>query len=255
MRPDAEGERPKVRGRFLSVVIPAYNEEERLPRTLKRVLSYLGRRGVEFEVIVVDDGSEDGTCEVALSFASHSPVRVLRNERNRGKGYSVRRGMLEARGELRLFSDADLSTPIEELPKLEGAILEEGFDIAIASRGLPQSRLLVRQPLWREALGRTFNLYIQLLLLPGIWDTQCGFKLFTARAAEEVFRRVTLEGFGFDFEALFIAKKLGLKVKEVPVTWYHSPKTKVKVLRDGIRMGLEALKVRANDLKGVYDER
>ena len=244
-----------MKGRFLSVVIPAYNEEDRLPGTLERVISYLGRRGGEFEIIVVDDGSDDGTSEAALSFASKAPIRVLRNNRNRGKGYSVRRGMLEAKGDLRLFSDADLSTPIEELPKLERAILEEGFDIAIASRGLPQSRLPARQPFWREALGRTFNLYIQLLLLPGIWDTQCGFKLFTARAAEEVFGRVTIEGFGFDFEALFIARKLGLRIKEVPVTWYHSPKTKVKVLRDGLRMGLEALKVRVNDLKGIYDER
>lgn len=239
----------------LSIIIPAYNEEERLPRTLERVVAYLGRRGTKFEIIVVDDGSTDGTVETALSLARRAPIRVLRNDRNRGKGYSVRRGMLEAEGELRLFTDADLSTPIEELPKLERAVLEEGFDIAIASRGLPQSRLPVRQPFWREALGRTFNLYIQLLLLPGIWDTQCGFKLFTARAAEEVFRRVTIEGFGFDFEALYIAKKLGFRIKEVPVTWYHSPKTKVKVLRDGLRMGLEALKVRANDLKGVYDER
>ncbi len=239
----------------LSVVIPAYNEEERLPGTLEKVASYLSSRGREFEILVVDDGSTDGTAEVALSFSSRVPLRVLRNERNRGKGYSVRRGMLEARGELRLFTDADLSTPIEELPKLERAILEEGFDVAIASRGLPQSKLVVRQPLWREMLGRAFNLYIQALLLPGIWDTQCGFKLFTAEAAEEVFRRTTLEGFGFDFEALYIAKKLGFKIKEVPVTWVHSPKTKVKVLRDGISMGLDALKVRANDLKRLYDER
>ena len=238
----------------LSVIIPAYNEEERLPPTLERLVSYLERRGGEFEIVVVDDGSTDRTAEVALSFSRSAPVRVLRNEGNRGKGYSVRRGMLAAKGELRLFSDADLSTPIEELPKLEEAIAE-GFDVAIASRGLPQSRLLVRQPFWREMLGRTFNLYVQLLLLPGIWDTQCGFKLFTARAAEEVFRRATLDGFGFDFEALYIARKLGFRIKEVPVTWLHSPKTKVKVLRDGVVMGLEVLKVRANDLKGLYDER
>ncbi|HIE09306.1 MAG TPA: glycosyltransferase family 2 protein [Armatimonadetes bacterium] len=239
----------------LSVVIPAYNEEERLPRTLERVISYLGRRGEEFEILVVDDGSTDRTSEVALSFSQLAPLRVLRNEENRGKGYSVRRGMLAARGSLRLFTDADLSTPIEELPKLERAILEEGFDVAIASRGLLQSKLVVRQPFWREILGRTFNLYVQALLLPGIWDTQCGFKLFTARAAEGVFRRITLEGFGFDFEALYVAKKLGFKIKEVPVLWLHSPKTKVKVLRDGLRMGVDVLKVKANDLKGIYDER
>lgn len=243
-------ERPK-----LSVVIPAYNEEERLSSTLERVILYLEGRGEKFEIVVVDDGSTDQTVEAALLFSRLAPLKVLKNEENRGKGYSVRRGMLEAKGSLRLFTDADLSTPIEELPKLERAIFEEGFDIAIASRGLLQSKLPVRQPFWREMLGRTFNLYIQILLLPGIWDTQCGFKLFTAKAAEEVFNRITLEGFGFDFEALYIAKKLGFRIKEVPVTWFHSPKTKVKVLKDGLKMGKEALAVRLKNLKGLYDEK
>ena len=233
----------------LSVVIPAYNEAERLPRSLARVLEYLGARGGAWEVLVVDDGSRDGTAARARAVGGDA-VRVLSNEANRGKGYSVRRGMLEARGARRLMTDADLSTPIEELERLE-ARLAEGYDVAIASRALPGANIEVRQPWFRENAGRAFNLLVQLLLLPGLRDTQCGFKLFSAAAAQAAFAPARLDGFSFDVEVLYIARRQGRRIVEVPVTWRNDAATRVGSLK-GLQAFADLLRIRAAAGRGRY---
>ncbi len=248
---------------FLSVVIPAYNEAKRLPRTLPLIIAYFQETAPlwqasmdETEIVVVDDGSNDGTSELAMTFADRLPtLKVLRHYPNRGKGYAVKRGMLAATGKFRLFSDADLSTPIEELGEMLPLLLTGGYDIAIASRGLPQSQLLVRQPFHREMLGRLFNLVVQFLATPGIWDTQCGFKLFRGDVAERLFSLQRLDGFAFDVEVLYLARKLGYRVAERPVRWLNDPNTKVQTLRHGFQMLADILKVRWNDRRGVYGEK
>jgi dolichyl-phosphate beta-glucosyltransferase len=212
----------------LSVIIPAFNEETRLPATLTTILSFLRSRGEAFEILVVDDGSRDRTAEVAR--AAGAEVRVLRNPGNRGKGYSVRQGMLNARGQWRLLSDADLSTPIEELAALELA-LTDGVQIAIASRAVCGARLEKRQSMAREGSGRFFNLLVRFLHLPGIMDTQCGFKLFSAAAAEAAFREAKLDGFAFDVEALVLARRAGFKIREVAVTWRNDEQSRVSLGR------------------------
>jgi dolichyl-phosphate beta-glucosyltransferase len=208
----------------LSVVIPAFNEEKRLPGTLAVVLPFLRGRGETFEVVVVDDGSTDRTAETARQAGPE--VRVLQNPGNRGKGYSVRNGMLNAVGEWRLMSDADLSTPIEELNTLKAAT-REGAAIAIASRAVSGAHLEKRQSILRESSGRFFNLLVRFLHLPGIKDTQCGFKLFSAAAAEAAFRDSTLDGFAFDVEALVLARRAGFTIREVPVTWRNDEQSRV----------------------------
>lgn len=208
----------------LSVVIPAFNEERRLPGTLATILTCLRARGGTFEVLVVDDGSTDRTVEIAEQAGPE--VKVLKNPGNRGKGYSVRNGMLSARGEWRLMSDADLSTPIRELNRLEAA-LAGGAQIAIASRAVSGANLEKRQSILRESSGRFFNLIVRWLHLPGIMDTQCGFKLFSAAAAEAAFRDSKLDGFAFDVEALVLAKRAGFTISEVPVTWRNDEQSRV----------------------------
>lgn len=212
----------------LSVVIPAFNEANRLPSTLATVLSYLRARDESFEIVVVDDGSADGTAEVAR--AAGPEVRVLQNPGNRGKGYSVRHGMLGAKGLWRLMSDADLSTPIEELGSLRAA-LSDGAQIAIASRAVKGARLEKRQSIARESSGRFFNLIVRLLHLPGIMDTQCGFKLFSAAATEAAFKDSSLDGFAFDVEALVLAHRAGFKIREVAVTWRNDEQSRVSLGR------------------------
>ncbi len=238
----------------ISIVIPAYNEEQRLPSTLSSILAYIGTGSWSFvEVLVVDDGSTDATAERAEEFSlRHPEVRLLRNPGNRGKGYSVRHGMLEARGEWILFSDADLSAPIEELEKLRAAARENGASIAIGSRALDRSLIAVHQPVFREWAGRIFNLLMRLITGLPFWDTQCGFKLFEAKAAREVFGRQRIEGFGFDAEVLFLARKLGLKTVEVPVRWSHAAGTRVSMFRDAATMFLDLLRVRWYYLRGLY---
>jgi dolichyl-phosphate beta-glucosyltransferase len=232
----------------LSVVIPAFNEARRLPATLARVREHLVARGRPYEILVVDDGSSDGTAEVARS--AGEDVRVLRHEPNRGKGYAVRRGMGAATGARRLMTDADLSTPIEELARLEAEI-DRGFDVAIGSRAVAGARIEVRQPAYREAMGRVFNRLVQLLLLPGLADTQCGFKLFTARAAEAAFGACRLDGFSFDVEALYVARRRGLRVAEVPVVWRNDAATRVSLGGGGAAF-LDLLRIRLAALRGVY---
>lgn len=246
----------------LSLVIPAYNEEQRLPATLERIVEYMLARDFSYELIVVDDGSRDGTRDVVRRFAvTHQWVRLAQYDDaaghalNRGKGYAVRHGVLSARGQHVLFSDADLSTPIEEMEKLLPLIAAGKCQIAIASRALPKSNLTVHQPWYREWMGRSFNRLVQTVAVPGIQDTQCGFKAFRGDAARRIFRLTRIDGFGFDTEVLFLARKLGYGVCEVPVTWEHRDDSRVSPLLSPFQMVRELVTVRVNDKKGLYKEK
>jgi dolichyl-phosphate beta-glucosyltransferase len=232
----------------LSVVIPAFNEAQRLPATLARIREHLA--GTSYEIVVADDGSSDGTAERA-SAVGEQALMVVRSERNRGKGHAVRQGMLAARGAQRLMTDADLSTPIEELARLRERA-RDGFDVVIASRALAGARIEVHQPRYRESVGRAFNLLVRALLLPGLHDTQCGFKLFSAQAASEIFAAARLDGFGFDVEALVIARRRGYRVAELPVTWRNDAATRVSAMR-GLLAFLELARIRWNAWRGCYD--
>lgn len=236
----------------VSVVIPAYNEAERIPETLSQVVKYLDGLGRTYEVLVVDDGSTDGTASLVAEFARESgaAVRVIRRP-HAGKGAAVRAGMLAARGRFRLLCDADLSMPADGFDRFI-PLLEAGVPVVIGSREVPGAHRY-NEPAHRHLMGRVYNRIIQLLVLPGIEDTQCGFKGFRAEAALELFGRQTLDGFGFDVEILFIARRLGYTVREVPVEWYYMPGSKVKPLRDTWRMFRDALRVRLNALCGRYD--
>jgi dolichyl-phosphate beta-glucosyltransferase len=235
---------------YLSVVIPAYNEQDRLPPTLVRIADFLKDWGRPHEILVVDDGSKDATARRAREAGGPS-VMVVSNEGNRGKGYSVRRGMLLARGERRLMTDADLSTPIEEVVRLV-AKLDEGYDVVIASRALPGANIEIHQPWYRENMGRVFNKIVRLVTRLDLRDTQCGFKLFTARAAVDAFAAARLDGFSFDVEALYIANRLGFRIAEMPVTWRNDEATRVGVFRDSSRMFADLLRIRMNDWAGHY---
>jgi dolichyl-phosphate beta-glucosyltransferase len=236
----------------LSVVIPAYNEALRLPATLRRIHAYLEEAAPDHEIIVVDDGSTDSTAERTLEAASElRGIRLINNEVNRGKGYSVRRGVLSSRGQLVLISDADLSTPIEEMEKLL-PFVRGGFDFAIGSRGMKESDIAVRQPWHREKMGKTFNLMVRAIAVRGIRDTQCGFKLMRGDAAREVFGKCRLDGFSFDVEVLFVARGLGYKIREVPIRWLDSPSSRVRLLSDPAKMLVDLLRIRAYQLLGYY---
>jgi glycosyltransferase involved in cell wall biosynthesis len=239
--------------RSISIIIPAYNEQTRLPVTLRRVTQYLQEDKWDFhEILVVDDGSTDSTADAANSFAGANPnIFVLSNPGNRGKGYSVRHGMLKARGEWRLFSDADLSTPIEELEKLWCEVAEGKQEIAIGSRALDRSLIGVHQPGYRESMGRIFNAVMRAATGLHISDTQCGFKLFRGDVADEVFSRQTLERFGFDAEVLYIAARRGYKIAEIPVRWNHVEGSKVGMLT-GLHAFGELLDIRLNSMRGKY---
>jgi len=238
-----------------SIVIPAFNESARLPATLRSVLDCVHARGWDAEIIVVDDGSTDATAEVARAVAATAPeVRLLENPGNRGKGYSVRAGMLDARGQVALFTDADLSAPIVEAEGLFAAIAQ-GAQIAIGSRWLDSSCQTQRQPLYRQFFGRCFNAVTRAVMRLPFADTQCGLKAFTREAAQTVFRLQTIERWGFDPEILFIALKRGFRVVEVPVSWAHDERTRISYLRDGFKMLQEIAQIRWNALLGRYNRR
>jgi dolichyl-phosphate beta-glucosyltransferase len=235
-----------------SIVIPAYNEGRRLTPTLQKVLDYVHTQGWDAEIIVVNDGSTDNTAEIVRTFAARNPdVRLLENPGNRGKGYSVRHGMLKTRGEVIVFSDADLSSPIEEMPKLLQAI-SDGADIAIGSRWLRAELQTTRQSLHRQLFGRIFNGLNRVILGLHFKDTQCGFKAFTRRAAQTILPLQQIERWGFDPEILFLARKFGFRVKEVPVRWGHVGGTRINPLVDGTRMFQEMLRIRWNSISGKY---
>ena len=238
----------------LSIVVPAYNEAGRLPRTLERIRSYLRERRIAAEVIVVDDGSTDATAAVAGNLQAEFPeLRLLSNGRNRGKGFSVRHGMLEARGRVVLFTDADLSAPIEEADKLLAAL--GGYQVAIGSRAMDRSLIEVHQSRLRELAGILFNLVVRVITGLPFADTQCGFKAFVREPSQIVFEQQRIERFGFDPEVLFLARRHGLQAVEVPVRWAHDPATKVHMVRDSLHMLGELLLVRWNWLAGRYPRR
>jgi dolichyl-phosphate beta-glucosyltransferase len=228
----------------LSIVIPCYNEEQRLPRTIEQIERYLDGRGITYELILVDDGSTDGTRKIMDAAAERNPrVRLEALPQNRGKGRALAEGVAAAKGSEILVTDADLSTPIEELEKLQ-AELSKGAGVAIASRALRGSRVEVSQPIYRVLMGKAFNLMVQIVLLPGIWDTQCGFKLFRADVAHEVFTGLTTDGFGYDPEVLYRAKRHGVRIAEVPVVWRNSAPTKVSPIKSSLDMFKHVLRIR-----------
>ena len=241
----------------LSVIIPAFNEESRLGSTLDNLLVYLSSRGLPFEILIIDDGSSDGTFAIATQQArdnSSNRLRVFRNEGNRGKGYSVRRGIQHAEGAYALMTDADLSCPIQEITKLEKQVQEESFDIAFGSRDIAGSQVEVHQHWARESSGKIFNHLVHSLTGLPYQDTQCGFKYFNLTVCRELFDMQTIQGFGFDVEILYIARKWGLKAKEVPVVWRHADGSKLHFVPDALEMFLDLLRIRRNDRRGRYEK-
>ena len=236
---------------FLSIIIPAFNEEKRIPNTLLNLLNYLSAKSYKWEIILVDDGSTDRTSEIAKEIIKNNSLTVIKNHLNQGKGYSVKRGVLSSKGKVLFFSDADLSASIEDLDKML-LWIDRGYDIVIGSRMLPESIIEVRQPLHRELMGKIFNLLVQSLVLKGFKDTQCGFKCFKRESALQVFSLQRLAGFAFDVEILYIAQKCGFKIKEQPVRWTNSPASKVHLLKGSLSMILELLKIRLYNWKGYY---
>ena len=235
----------------LSIVIPAYNEEKRLGGSLSKIIPYLDSLELNYEIIVVDDGSKDKTIEVANQFKDKTNLRVLENKINRGKGYSVKQGILDAKFDHVLFTDSDLATPIDELDiLLEG--LKEDNDIVIASRTLEDSEIIVNQPFYRQIMGKTFPLMVRVIAVRGISETQCGFKLFKTEVIQNIVKHQTIDRFGFDVELLFLAKKMNYKIKEVPVQWIDQEGSRLHPIKDGYGMFKELLKVRSNHFLGKY---
>jgi len=238
----------------LSIVIPAYNESARIELTLDRVMSCVAKQGWDAEVLVVDDGSTDATPKIVHAWMERYPqLHLIQNEGNRGKGFSVRNGLLQAAGEVVMFTDADLSAPMEEAELLLAAIAD-GADVAIGSRWMDKTRQTIHQPLYRKFFGRCFNWVTRVVMGLPFKDTQCGFKAFTRAAAQVIFRLQRIERWGFDPEVLFIARKLGYTIREVPVTWGHDERSRMSYLRDGLKMLEEMAAIRGNSLAGRYDK-
>ena len=236
---------------FLSVVIPAYNEEKRIPATLKSLKEYFKDKDYKYEILVVVDGAKDNTAQVVKD-AGVPNLRLIDNQKNCGKGCVVKQGMLEAKGDYRLFMDADNSTKINEVEKM--IPLFEKYDVVIASIAVKGAKVVHSEKSFKRIFGQMGNLFIQLMLVPGVKDTQRGFKVFSANAAEDIFKRLTLDRWGFDFEALAVARKLGYEIKEVPINWKNDPKSLV-TLGAYIKTLLEVVKVRINLWRGIYEIR
>jgi len=238
----------------LSIVIPAYNEAARIENALTRVLECIEKQGWDAEILVVDDGSTDTTPQIVHRWMERYPrLHLIQNNGNRGKGYSVRNGLLQAAGEIVMFTDADLSAPMEEAERLFAAIAD-GADVAIGSRWLDKARQTIHQPLYRRFFGRCFNWVTRMVMGLPFKDTQCGFKAFRRQAAQVIFRLQRIERWGFDPEILFIARKLGYDIREVPVTWGHDERSRMSYLKDGMKMLEEMAIIRGNSLAGRYDE-
>ncbi len=228
----------------ISIVIPAYNEAERIGPAIKTISDYFSSKAKSFEILVVNDGSKDTTNHVVLDWAKRiQGVKLLDSSINQGKGASVKKGIIHASNALILLTDADLSTPIEEFEKLFPWI-QNGYDIVIGSRGMKESEIILRQPWYRQIMGKTFNILVRTLIINNFRDTQCGFKLFKHEVAREIFEASKINGFAFDVEILFIAKKMGYKTMEVPVRWIDSPRSKVNLVRDPFKMFLDLLKIK-----------
>jgi dolichyl-phosphate beta-glucosyltransferase len=236
---------------YLSLVVPAYNEEGRLPATIEKLQAFLKRPPFPYEVLIVDDGSTDGTAALVERAITGFPELRLLKEPHRGKGHAVRRGMLAAEGRYVMFCDADFSMPVEETPHFPPAV-DATHQVAIGSREVEGARR-IGEPRYRHLMGRVFNLIVRVLTIPGLQDTQCGFKCFTRKAARDIFGRQVIDGFGFDVEVLYLARKLGYGITEVPVSWYYSPSSRVDPVKDTLRMIGDVLRVRSNDQKGLYD--
>jgi len=236
---------------FLSIIIPAYNEEHRLPRTLEQIFTFLEGQNYAAEVLVIENGSSDKTYEIASEFAGRHENLLVFSEKHPGKGNAVQRGMLEAHGEYRFLCDADLSMPIEEVNRFIPPQLT-GIDIAIGSREAPGA-VRYNEPEFRHLGGRLINLAIRILILPGLQDTQCGFKCFRAEVADKIFPYQSLSGWSFDIEVLYIARKYGYKVVEVPIDWYFDPETKLRAVMDALRMIRDIFLIQWNNLRGLYD--
>lgn len=238
---------------LLSIIIPAHNEENRLPRSLEQVFAFLADQSYQAEVLVIENGSRDRTLEIAQGFTSRfKNLRVI-HEAGRGKGLAVRRGMLEAQGEYRFMCDADLSMPIEEVNKFLPPKLS-GFDIAVGSREVAGA-VRYNEPFYRHFGGRFINYMIRVLILPQLQDTQCGFKCFRAEVAEDLFGRQLLNGWSFDVEVLYLAERAGYKIAEIPVNWYYRTESKVSALPDAMRMISDIFQMRANMRRGLYNVR
>ncbi len=238
----------------LSIVIPAYNEGARIENALERVTSCIVARRWDAEVLVVDDGSKDGTAAIVQRWMNENPrLHLIQNPGNKGKGYSVRNGLLQAAGDIVMFTDADLSAPMEEAERLLAALVD-GADVAIGSRWMDRTRQTIHQPLYRQFFGRCFNWITRTVMGLPFKDTQCGFKAFKRPAAQMIFRLQTIERWGFDPEILFIARKLKYVIREVPVTWGHDERTRMSYLKDGMKMLEDMARIRANSLAGRYDE-
>jgi len=241
----------------LSIVIPAFDEQARLGDSLRKILSYIEENALKAELIIVDDGSVDKTAEIARNACAEFPeikTDVIRYEKNRGKGYAVKTGLLAAGGDIALFSDADLSTPISELPKLVEPIQSGAFDVTFGSRALDRNLIGVHQPWRREQGGKVFNFIVKTLTGLPFWDTQCGFKAFDMHKFRPLLDAMTVDRFGFDVEFLYVANFKGLRLKEIPVRWNHCDGTKVSVFRDSLRMFGEVRQIRQNAKSGVYDK-
>jgi dolichyl-phosphate beta-glucosyltransferase len=235
---------------YLSIIIPAYNEERRLPATLREICGFLEKQSFSTEVLVIENGSQDHTFQIADEFArQHSGFRTIREDK-RGKGLAIKRGMLEAGGQFRFMCDADLSMPIDEINRFLPPLLSD-FDVAIGSREAPGA-VRYREPTYRHLGGRMINQIIQLLALPGLHDTQCGFKCFNAAAAEDLFDSLTLDGWSFDIELLYVARKRGYRIIEVPIPWYFMAESKVELIHDTLRMVVDIITIRLNDKRGLY---
>ncbi|MBN1824290.1 MAG: glycosyltransferase family 2 protein [Endomicrobiales bacterium] len=239
----------------VSIVLPVYNEEKRIKYTVDRIVEYFISRNLNYEIIVVDDGSRDKTLDIVKEVCEgrSENLHFLHNHVNMGKGFSVKRGIMFARGDIILFSDADLSTPIEEYEKLEKALKEGEYDAAIASRAMPDSIKTVPQGFFRDRMGKLFGKIVQILVLPDIEDSQCGFKAFKKECAHFVFYWQTIFGFGFDPEILYLCKKHGYKVKQIPVKWENSFDSKLNPFTDTLKIGFELFKIRLKILLGHYD--
>ena len=237
----------------LSIVIPAYNEELRIEATIRAMVAYCRAQDRSFEVILVDDGSRDGTTSVGRQLAQEfAELRLIRLAANHGKGHAVRTGIVNAVGRRVLFADADGATPIGEIERLESA-LADGADVAVGSRALHASGVQVQAKLYRHLMGRTFHFLVERLADSGVKDTQCGFKLFQARAAQDLFSRMRMNGFSFDVEVLVMARQRGYRVAEVPVNWTHQPGSKIRLTLDSLRMAADLVRIRAHCLSGEYE--